>query len=71
VTWRNALTEAQIRATLERHGFNPDTPIRGIRYGDIVTIAVRRAVLIVPTEVLQMPRETEGPESRTLFDHGG
>lgn len=71
MTWRRALTDAQIRATLERHGYPPDTSF-GIQYGDVTTVNVEGAYLVVPADVLRMTESDEPAEARRapLFDHG-
>ncbi len=74
MTWRRPLTEAQIRATLERHGYSPDTHVLGISRTDVLTtVNVYGAQLVVPSDVLRDPGSDSEPEDRrtALFDHGG
>jgi hypothetical protein len=53
------LREDQIRATLERHGYHPETRILGITYGTVTTVNVYGARLVVPTDVLRQPPPAE------------
>ncbi|HXF72319.1 MAG TPA: hypothetical protein VNO79_06895 [Actinomycetota bacterium] len=60
------LRDDQIRATLERHGYSPDTHVLGITYGLVVTVNVYAARLVVPTDILRQPPPVEerGPSDR-------
>lgn len=50
------LSDEQIRATLERHGYHAETNVIGISYSAdhrIVTVNVYGAQLLVPTDILE------------------
>jgi hypothetical protein len=51
------LTDEQIARTLERHRLPAKTPIKGVLYqGTRVLVVIEGARLVVPADVLEMPR---------------
>ncbi len=67
---RKWLRPDQITATLERHGYPPDTPVLGTRYADEgITVVIAGKRLVVPADVLLMEAPASGEERRRSLFH--